>query len=49
VAGVGSLLELQSLQTECTTDVVKIRKMIEEEGIYEFLAGLNSEYVPVCV
>jgi hypothetical protein len=46
VAGVGLLSELQ---TKCTIDAIKIRKMIQEERIYEFLAGLNSEYDPVHV
>jgi len=34
----------QNLQPECAVDAVKIKKMIEEERIYEFLGGLNSEY-----
>jgi hypothetical protein len=32
----------------CAVDAVQI-KMIEEERIYEFLGGLNSEYDPVRV
>jgi hypothetical protein len=39
----------QNLQLECSADAVKIKKMIEEERIYEFLGGLNSEYDPVRV
>jgi hypothetical protein len=38
----------QNLQSVCTADAIKI-KMIEEERIYEFLSGLNSEYDPVRV
>jgi hypothetical protein len=48
----GLLRELdhyQNLQMKCVADAIKIRKMIEEEPIYEFLAGLNSEYDPVFV
>jgi hypothetical protein len=48
----GLLQELdhyQNLQTKCVADAITIRKMIEEEPIYEFLAGLNSEYDPVFV
>jgi len=33
----------------CAADAVKIKKMIEDELIYEFLGGLNSEYDPVRV
>jgi hypothetical protein len=33
----------------CVVDAVKTKKMIEEEHIYEFLGGLNSEYNPVRV
>jgi len=31
----------------CAVDAAQIKKMIEEERIYEFLDGLNSEYDPV--
>jgi hypothetical protein len=34
----------QNLQPECAADAIKIKMMIEEERIYEFLGGLNSEY-----
>jgi hypothetical protein len=33
----------------CVVDAAQIKKMIEEEHIYEFLGGLNSEYDPVRV
>jgi hypothetical protein len=33
----------QNLRPECSADAVKIKKMIEEGCIYEFLGGLNSE------
>jgi hypothetical protein len=39
----------QNLQPKCSADAVKIKKMIEEEHIYEFLGGLNSKYDPVRV
>jgi uncharacterized membrane protein len=38
----------QNLQPMCDTDAVQIT-MTEEERIYEFLGGLNSEYDPVRV
>jgi hypothetical protein len=34
----------QNLQPECDVAAIKIKKMIEEERIYEFLGGLNSKY-----
>jgi hypothetical protein len=34
----------QNLQPKCTVDATQIKKMIEEDHIYEFLGGLNSEY-----
>jgi len=39
----------QKLQPECAADAIKIKKMIEEECIYEFFGGLNSKYDPVRV
>lgn len=39
----------QNLQPMCAVDASQIKKMIEEERIYEFLGGLNSEYDPVRV
>jgi hypothetical protein len=33
----------------CAVDAAQIKKMIEEERIYEFLGGLNSEYDPMRV
>jgi cobalamin biosynthesis Mg chelatase CobN len=39
----------QNLQPMCAIDATQIKKMIEEERIYEFLCGLNSEYDPVRV
>jgi hypothetical protein len=39
----------QKLQLECVDDAVRIKKMIEEECIYQFLGGLNSKYDPVRV
>jgi hypothetical protein len=33
----------------CAVDAAQIKKMIEEERIYEFLGGLNSDYDPVRV
>jgi hypothetical protein len=39
----------QNLLTKCAEDALNIKKMIEEERIYELLAGLNSEYDPVRV
>jgi hypothetical protein len=38
----------QNLQPMCAADAVQI-EMIEEERIYEFLGGLNSNYDPVRV
>jgi hypothetical protein len=34
----------QNLQHVCAVDAVKIKKMIEDERIYEFLGGLNLEF-----
>jgi hypothetical protein len=39
----------QNLQPMCAANAVQIKKMIEEERIYEFLGGLNSEYDPMRV
>jgi hypothetical protein len=39
----------QNLQPMCAVDATQIKKMIEEERIYEFLGRLNSEYDPVPV
>jgi len=39
----------QILQPMCDVDATQIKKMIEEEHIYEFLSGLNSEYDTVQV
>jgi hypothetical protein len=39
----------QNLQPMCVANTAQIKKMIEEECMYEFLGGLNSEYDPVRV
>jgi hypothetical protein len=39
----------QNLQPMCAVDAIQIKKMIEEECIFEFLGGLNSKYDPMCV
>lgn len=33
----------------CVADVVKVQRIIEEGRIFEFLAGLNSDFDQVCV
>jgi hypothetical protein len=38
-----------NLHPMCAVDATQIKKMIEEERIYEFLGGLNSEYDSVRV
>jgi hypothetical protein len=39
----------QNLQPMCAVDATQIKKIIEEECIYEFLGRLNSEYDPMRV
>jgi len=39
----------QNLQPMCAVDAIQIKKMIEEECIFEFLGGLNSKYDPMCL
>jgi hypothetical protein len=42
----GRTRSLPELQTACVTDARKIQKMVVGH-IYDFLAGLNSEYYQV--